>query len=215
MDAGAGVAAALAAAAEAFGAEPVTAPTPRWGALYARLGRDARPGASASGDFSAAIELIYEGYLLHYREPRAVVMAHADLAGRLLAGDFFYARGLRSIAALGDIDSVGLLARLMATCSYLRAVDAPFDADDALWAYTMGGLAAQHAGVPAEACAALFDEIDAGLDEPLADVRAAAARAAHTLDLADPGPLLAELEGGGAAPAAPATPAAMPPDSQR
>ena len=140
MDLAAGVAAALAATGKAFGPPPAAAPEPRWGALYEEL--------DPAGDvaFAVDIELIYEGYLLHYRESRALSLAAGDLETRLLAGDCFYARGLRGVAARGDADAVGLLARLMAACSYLRAAAAPFAGDDALWAYTTAGLAAQHAG---------------------------------------------------------------------
>jgi hypothetical protein len=189
VDATAGVAAALASAGEAFGPVPDAGLRPRWGALYARL--DAAPGP----EYVSAIELIYEGYLLHYRESRVFAPGPGDLAARLLAGDCFYARGLRSIAALGDVDAVGLLARLMAACSYLRHVEAPFADDDALWAYAMGGLAAQHSGVPPATCAALFDDIDAALGATAPDVPAAVATAVRRLGLTDPGPLLDELKG--------------------
>jgi len=189
VDLAAGVAAALAAAGEAFGPAPAAAPVPRWGALYAAL--------DADGDevFATDIELIYEGYLLHYRESRALALAADDLETRLLAGDCYYARGLRGIAARGDADAVGLLARLMASCSYLRSVGAPFGDDDALWAYAVAGIAAQHAWVPPEAVGALFDAIDAGFHaSPPAGVPAAVARAVPRLELPDPAPLLRELE---------------------
>jgi hypothetical protein len=189
MDLAAAVAVALAAAGEAFGPAPAAAPEPRWGALYAELGTD------ADDTFATDIELIYEGYLLHYRESRAVTLAGDDLETRLLAGDCCYARGLRGIAARGDADAVGLLARLMAACSYLRGAGAQFGDDDALWAYAVAGIVAQHAGAAPEAVAALFDDVDAGFNaSPPADVPAAVARAATRLDLPDPAPLLRELE---------------------
>ena len=189
MDLAAGVAAALAAAGEAFGPAPAAAPAPRWGALYAALDAD------ADEVFATDIELIHEGYLLHYRESRALALAADDLETRLLAGDCYYARGLRGIAARGDADAVGLLARLMAACSYLRSAGAAFGDDDALWAYVVAGIAAQHAGAAPEAVGALFDEVDAGFNaSPPADVPAAVARAATRLDLPDPAPLLRELE---------------------
>ncbi len=156
MDLSGGVAAALTATGKAFGPAPGAAPEPRWGALYAEL--------DPAGDvaFAVAIELIYEGYLLHYRESRILALAAGDLETRLLAGDCFYARGLRGVAARGDAAAVGLLARLMAACSYLRAAGAPFTADDALWAYTTAGLAAQHAGDAPALVAAPFDDVEAG-----------------------------------------------------
>ncbi len=189
MDIAPGVAAALIDAGEKFGPPLSVPPEPRWGVLYTTLDAGIDPG------FAVAIELIYEGYLLHYRESRAVSLEADNLAARLLAGDYFYARGLRGIAARGDIDAVGLLARLMAACSYLRGSRAPFADDDALWAYTMGGLAAQHAGAEPAAVAALFDEVDAALGgSRQADVPAAVTRAAGRLGLADASPLLRALD---------------------
>ena len=189
MDLAAGVAAALAAAGKAFGPAPAAAPQPRWGALYAELD----PARDVA--FAVDIELIYEGYLLHYRDGRALSLASDDLETRLLAGDCFYARGLRGVAARGDADAVGLLARLMAACSYLRAAGAPFAGDDALWAYTTAGLAAQHAGAGAASVAALFDDVEAGFHQArLPDVTAAVAGAAARLSLSDPAPLLRELK---------------------
>jgi hypothetical protein len=189
MDLAAGVAAALAAAGEAFGPAPPAAPHPRWGALYVEL------DDGADEAFAVDIELIYEGYLLHYRESRALALAPGDLETRLLAGDCFYARGLRGIAARGDADAVGLLARLMAACSYLRSAGAPFGADDALWAYTTAGLVAEHAGAKPASVAALFDHVEAGFHAaPPAEVPAAVAAAAARLTLSDPAPLRRELE---------------------
>jgi hypothetical protein len=189
MDLSAGVAAALAATGKAFGPAPAAAPRLRWGALYAEL------DAGSDEAFATGIELIYEGYLLHYRESRALALAAGDLETRLLAGDCFYARGLRGIAARGDAAAVGLLARLMAACSCLRAAGAPFAADDALWAYTTAGLVAQHAGDEPASVAALFDDVEAGFHAaPPPDVPAAAASAAARLTLSDPAPLRRELE---------------------
>ena len=189
LDLAAGVAAALAAAGEAFGPAPAAAPHPRWGALYVEL------DDGADEAFAVDIELIYEGYLLHYRESRALALAADDLETRLLAGDCFYARGLRGIAARGDADAVGLLARLMAACSYLRSAGAPFAADDALWAYTTAGLVAEHAGAEPASVAALFDDVEAGFHaDPPGAVPAAVAAAVARLTLSDPAPLRRELE---------------------
>ena len=189
MDLAAGVAVALAAAGETFGPAPVASPGPRWGALYTEL------DAEADTAFAVDIELIYEGYLLHYRESRAVALAADDFETRLLAGDCFYARGLRGIAARGDADGVGLLARLMAACSYLRNAGAPFAADDALWAYATAGLVAQHAGAAPASVATLFDAVEASFHEsPPADVAAVVRSAVAGLTLTDPAPLLRELD---------------------
>jgi hypothetical protein len=128
----------------------------RYGPLFAAL--DARPEREP---YAAAVELIYEGYLLHYRTSRVLAgrgAAHA--AARLLAGDYFYANGLRRLAERGDVAGVDLLSRLMAACSYLRLAGAPFSHDDDLWAFTIAALAAAGArGAPATA-SAFYAEFD-------------------------------------------------------
>ncbi len=121
-------------------------------------------------------------------------MAPASLGDALLAGDYLYARGLRTIAARGDVDSVGLLARLMAVCSFLRSRGASFGLDDALWAYTTAALSALLRGLEPAAAELAFDESDAAMTdghaEALVDIlRAAAARLALPHDA----PLLAAL----------------------
>jgi hypothetical protein len=188
MDLAARVAEALAAVGEAFGPAPACAPELRWGALYAELD----PAADAA--YATDIELIYEGYLLHYRESRAVALGADELETRLLAGDCFYARGLRGIAARGDAAGVGLLARLMAACSYLRSAGRAFSDDDALWAYTTAGLVALHRGAPPASVEALFDDVEAAFRAPSAGVPAAVRAASARLDLSDPEPLSRELD---------------------
>jgi hypothetical protein len=215
VDLAAGVAAALAAAGEAFGPAPAAPPEPRWGALYEELEADPgrEPGAGAAA-YATDIELIYEGYLLHYRESRALALAAGDLETRLLAGDCFYARGLRGIAARGDAQAVGLLARLMASCSYLRNARAPFAADDALWAYTTAGLVALRRGAAPASVGALFDDVEASFHAPPSDVPAAVRAAAARLGLADAAPLLREIGASGGRPAD-APPAPTPSDPRR
>ena len=177
----------LSAAAEAFGASAAPVPL-RWGTLL-----DALDGGG-DAEYVTAVELIYEGYLLHYRVSRACLPGAAR-EHSLLAGDYFYARGLRLIAARGDAAAVGLLARLMASCSYLRSVGAPFTADDALWATAMGGLAALRAGASSACVEHVFDELDAAVGrEDSVDVGALARAAAPRLGLRDPEPLTAALD---------------------
>ncbi len=178
----------LAAAAREFGAPGSGAPELRWGSLF-----DALDGGDDAA-YVTAVELIYEGYLCHYRESRVAAIDAGDRAAALLAGDFLYARGLRLIAARGDADAVGLLARLMAACSHLRSAGAQFTDDDALWAHTMGGLAALRAGANGAHVAAPFDLLDEAVaaGRPL-DVPAAAAAAVPGLGLRDTAPLEAVL----------------------
>ena len=65
------------------------------------------------------LEAVYEGYLLHYGEPRAFVGMDADL--RLLAGDALYAQALARLAELGDMEAVGELADLISLCAWAEA----------------------------------------------------------------------------------------------
>ncbi|HEY0516308.1 MAG TPA: hypothetical protein VGD00_04250 [Solirubrobacteraceae bacterium] len=61
-----------------------------------------------SDEYELLVEAIYEGYLLHYGEPRVLSVAEADLG--LLAGDRLYAIGLARVVALGDTLAVAELA---------------------------------------------------------------------------------------------------------
>ncbi|MHB8533767.1 MAG: hypothetical protein ACYDC2_13695 [Solirubrobacteraceae bacterium] len=60
------------------------------------------------GEYELLVEAIYEGYLLHYGEPRLLRVSEADLG--LLAGDRLYAIGLARLVALGDTFAVAELA---------------------------------------------------------------------------------------------------------
>jgi hypothetical protein len=70
------------------------------------------------GEHALVVEAVREGYLLHYSEPRLLDGHDADLA--LLAGDYLYALGIERLAALGDTDTVLLLADLISTCAQLH-----------------------------------------------------------------------------------------------
>src|SRR4051794_19246349 len=76
------------------------------------------------------LEAVYEGYLLHYGEPRAFVGMDEDL--RLLAGDALYAVGLARLAATGDMAAVAELADLISLTSETRIAGRP-DVAEALW----------------------------------------------------------------------------------
>ena len=84
--------------------------------------------APAAGRFDPAVhgptrafvlEAVYEGYLLHYSEPRAFEGMDADL--RLLAGDALYALGLARLAEEGDLEAVAELADLISLCARVHA----------------------------------------------------------------------------------------------
>jgi hypothetical protein len=76
------------------------------------------------------LEAVYEGYLLHYGEPRAFVGMDEDL--RLLAGDALYAVGLARLAATGDMAAVAELADLISLTSETRIAGRP-DVAEELW----------------------------------------------------------------------------------
>ena len=114
---------ALTALAEALRAEPtviadhVVAPDrePVLGMLAASGPRaEADPGA-----YALVVEATYEGYLLHYEEPRVLAGHDEDLA--LLAGDYLYAVGLDRLATLGDTAAVAILSDLITQCARLQA----------------------------------------------------------------------------------------------
>ncbi len=88
--------------------------------------------AEAPGEYALLIEMIREGYLLHYGEPRVIVGADPDLA--LLAGDYLYARGLERLAGLGDLEAVRELSDLISLSAQLQAEGDPDPgAGAALW----------------------------------------------------------------------------------
>ncbi|HTU87834.1 MAG TPA: hypothetical protein VMF57_19805 [Solirubrobacteraceae bacterium] len=59
-------------------------------------------------EYEVLLEMILEGYRLHYGDPVVVRPGDDDLA--LLLGDQLYALGLARLAALGDLDAVAELA---------------------------------------------------------------------------------------------------------
>jgi hypothetical protein len=69
------------------------------------------------------MEAIYEGYLLHYAEPRVIDGTQADL--RLLAGDRLYALGLSRLVELGDVTAVAELSDLITISARAQEVNEP------------------------------------------------------------------------------------------
>ena len=84
-----------------------------------------RTGAAAD-DYALLVEAIHEGYLAHYGEARVLRSPEPDL--ELLAGDHLYAIGLERLAELGDLESVAVLAGVIARCAQAHAEDHPQDA---------------------------------------------------------------------------------------
>jgi hypothetical protein len=69
------------------------------------------------------LEAVYEGYLMHYGEPRAFQGMDGDL--RLLAGDSLYALGLERLAEAGDIEAVAELSDLISRSAQAHAEGRP------------------------------------------------------------------------------------------
>jgi hypothetical protein len=82
--------------------------------------------------FALGLETIYEGYLVHYGQPRLYEPQDGDAA--LVLGDYLYAQGLARIAALGQVDAVSDLAELISLCAQARADGR--SGDGAAWAAT-------------------------------------------------------------------------------
>ena len=86
--------------------------------------------ADVDGTRGFVLEAVYEGYLLHYGEPRAFAGMDADM--RLLAGDALYALGLARLAESGDLDAVAILSDLITDSARAQAEGRTDDAE-ALW----------------------------------------------------------------------------------
>lgn len=129
--------------------------------------RDTTPVFSSLAEerFALGLETIYEGYLLHYGEPRLFAPEDSDAA--LLLGDYLYAEGLVRVAALEQVLAVSDLAELISLCAQLRAENR--QGDGPAWAATAAWLG--H-GELEPARAALRADRDPG---PLAELARAAA----------------------------------------
>jgi hypothetical protein len=148
-------------------------------ALRGREEQERRPVFSVLGEerYALGIETIYEGYLLHYGEPRLFAPEDGDTA--LLLGDYLYAHGLVRIEQVGTVEAVSDLAELIALSAYLRAEN--IAGDGAVWAATAASLGR---GELEEGRSSLRLDSDPGPLERLARARAGdeavdAAFAAH------------------------------------
>src|SRR5262249_10003554 len=117
--------------------------------------------------WAIGLETIYEGYLLHYGQPR--LFAPADDDSALLLGDYLYAHGLVRIAEHEDVAAVADLAELISLCAQRRAEGSR--GDGAAWAATAALLGTGNLG---DARAALRTGGDWA---PLAELAKAAAGA--------------------------------------
>ena len=110
-------------------------------ALAPHAAADPGPGRfeDVDGVRGFVLEAVYEGYLMHYGEPRAFTGMDRDM--RLLAGDALYALGLARLADTGDLEAVAVLSDLISATAQAQAEGRPADAD-ALWEATAASLGA-------------------------------------------------------------------------
>jgi len=83
-----------------------------------------------AGARAFVLEAVYEGYLMHYGEPRAFAGMDEDL--RLLAGDALYALGLSRLVETGDVGAVVELSDLISLTAQAHAEGRP-DLAEELW----------------------------------------------------------------------------------
>jgi hypothetical protein len=89
------------------------------------------------------VDVVREGYLLHYGTPTVVDDGDPDLA--LLAGDRLYALGLQKLAADGDLAAIEVLCATIASCARAHAEGAPEQAQ-AAWSGAMRRLSRSEPG---------------------------------------------------------------------
>ncbi len=85
------------------------------------------------------LEAVYEGYLMHYGEPRAFARMDEDF--RLLAGDALYALGLSRLAERGDLTAVAELADLISLCALVHSDGRP-EMGEEIWRASSKALSA-------------------------------------------------------------------------
>lgn len=105
------------------------------------------PSGRFDGEHAFVLEAVYEGFLLHYGEPRAFAGMEGDL--RLLAGDSLYALGLERLARAGDVTAVAELGDLISLCSRAQIERRP-ELVEPLWEATVRRLAGTGEGARAE-----------------------------------------------------------------
>jgi hypothetical protein len=88
--------------------------------------------------YALVVEAVREGYLCHYGSSRILDDPDPDLS--LLAGDLFYAIGIRGLAEFDDLESTGILSDLIRLAAELQAAGRA-DQAEALWVSQIVALA--------------------------------------------------------------------------
>ncbi|MGI9187657.1 MAG: hypothetical protein ACR2J9_09135 [Gaiellales bacterium] len=137
---------------------------------------DALFGPLSGAAFSAGVETIYEGYLVHHGA-RARVFSPPDREQGLLLGDYLYATGLVQVCEAGDVDAIAALADLISLAAHVRVTGAGVDGE--LWLATARHLAGPRGDELADARDALRAGDSAALLLLVGDVEAAPLLAEH------------------------------------
>jgi hypothetical protein len=110
-----------------------------------QVAADGPRAVGREAEYELMLEMILEGSLLHYGDPRVLRTEDRDLA--LLLGDQLYALGLSRLAELGDLEAVSELADVISLVAQARAAADP-ELAKAVWeagAAAVGwGPSAQH-----------------------------------------------------------------------
>ncbi len=117
---------------------PLTLREPGEASAFGELAAAGPRTSERAGDYAFVVEAVREGYLCHYGESRILEMPDPDLA--LLAGDLFYAIGIRGLAELDDLESTGILSDLIRVAAELEAAGRP-DLAETLWVAQIVALA--------------------------------------------------------------------------
>jgi hypothetical protein len=141
----------------------VVAERPASGPVFAELVAAGPRTARAPDSYAFVVEAVREGYLCHYETSRILDRPDPDLA--LLAGDLFYALGIRALADLEDVESVRMLSDLIRVSAELRSGNLR-DAAESIWIATIVALSCG-SDAEYERLSGLFSSGDAAVREAL------------------------------------------------
>lgn len=126
-------------------------------AVFGELAAAGPRTSARASEYAFVVEAVREGYLCHYGTSRILRDPDADLA--LLAGDLFYAIGIRGLAELDDLESTGILSDLIRVAAELQAAGRA-DLAESLW---LGQIVALACGKD-EVQEAAVEALEAGRD---------------------------------------------------
>ncbi len=112
-------------------------------------------------NYGFALEYIFEGFLLHYRQGRLLGPSTPEF--NLLAGDYMYARGLTYLAELEDLYCIRLMADLVSLCSFIHCEDRDSARSFNAWVAATACLAGRAAGRPGDDCLASFNRFKSNM----------------------------------------------------